>query len=50
MYRESVRYYDEIYSYKDYKKEAEKIHRSHSHLRGSWEEIAKQDGPSRWHA
>src|SRR5437879_12317277 len=27
MYRESARYYDEIYSYKDYKKEAEKIHR-----------------------
>jgi SAM-dependent methyltransferase len=27
MYRESVRYYDEIYSYKNYKKEAEKIHR-----------------------
>lgn len=27
MYRESVRYYDEIYSYKDYKKEAEKLHR-----------------------
>ncbi len=27
MYKESARYYDEIYSFKDYRKESEKLHR-----------------------